>query len=79
MISDEAKVPFYAAGEKGSWQGSSRTRAEVVRGSGAHADMLEQRNLAPNAALVRDILAGSATGAGTAASSTTDSERTHVA
>jgi thioesterase domain-containing protein len=67
VISDEVKMPFYSEGEQGSWQGSSATRSEVVRGFGVHADMLDEHHLALNAAVLLDVLAG------------TGVARTHVA
>ncbi|MGB3442628.1 MAG: amino acid adenylation domain-containing protein [Actinophytocola sp.] len=59
VISDEVKMPFYADGEHGTWQGSSATGAEVLPGFGVHAAMLDERNVALNAAVLRDILTGS--------------------
>jgi thioesterase domain-containing protein len=63
VISDEGKVAFYAASERGTWQGSSRSRAVVFRGFGTHADMLDQEYIARNANLVRGILVGGETNA----------------
>jgi hybrid polyketide synthase/nonribosomal peptide synthetase FtdB len=61
VISDEEKVAFYAAGEPGTWHGSSRSRTAVFGGFGTHADMLDQEYIALNANLVRGILAGGET------------------
>lgn len=61
VISDERKVAFYAAGERGTWQGSSTTHTAVVRGFGTHAEMLDEGYIALNANLMRDILTGSET------------------
>ncbi|GHH72827.1 hypothetical protein GCM10017673_28360 [Streptosporangium violaceochromogenes] len=61
VISDERKVAFYAAGERGTWQGSSTTRTAVVRGFGTHAEMLDEGYIALNANLMRGILTGSET------------------
>jgi hybrid polyketide synthase/nonribosomal peptide synthetase FtdB len=58
VISDERKVAFYAADERGTWHGSSATRTAVFRGFGTHAEMLDQQYIALNANLARDILAG---------------------
>ncbi|MFF0578131.1 non-ribosomal peptide synthetase/type I polyketide synthase [Streptosporangium saharense] len=58
VISDEEKVSFYAAAERGTWHGSSAARTEVFRGSGTHAEMLDQGHIARNADLVREILGG---------------------
>ncbi|MEV8631698.1 amino acid adenylation domain-containing protein [Streptosporangium sp. NPDC051023] len=58
VISDEEKVAFYAAAERGTWHGSSAARTAVLRGFGTHAEMLDQDYIARNANLVRDILAG---------------------
>ncbi|WP_455432703.1 non-ribosomal peptide synthetase/type I polyketide synthase [Streptosporangium soli] len=56
VISDEEKVAFYAAGERGTWHGSSATRTEVLRGFGTHAEMLDEQHLARNAGLTRATL-----------------------
>jgi hybrid polyketide synthase/nonribosomal peptide synthetase FtdB len=58
VISDEEKVAFYAAAERGTWHGASATRTRVLRGFGAHAEMLDQGYAERNAKLARDILAG---------------------
>jgi hybrid polyketide synthase/nonribosomal peptide synthetase FtdB len=63
VISDEQKVAFYAAGERGTWHNSSRSRTAVFRGFGTHAGMLDESYLARNADLVRDILVGGETNA----------------
>ncbi|MFI9782915.1 amino acid adenylation domain-containing protein [Kitasatospora sp. NPDC051984] len=63
VISDQEKVPFYAAGNQGTWHGSSTTRTTVFRGFGSHAEMLDQDFAARNAELTRGILTGGATGA----------------
>ncbi|MEU7564041.1 non-ribosomal peptide synthetase/type I polyketide synthase [Streptomyces eurythermus] len=57
VISDERKVAFYAAGERGTWYGSSATRSTVLCGSGVHADMLDPGHVAHNADLTRSALA----------------------
>ncbi|WP_234470171.1 thioesterase domain-containing protein, partial [Streptomyces sp. MBT70] len=57
VISDERKVAFYAAGERGTWDGSSATRSTVLCGSGVHADMLDPGHVAHNADLTRSALA----------------------
>ncbi|MFE6994023.1 hypothetical protein, partial [Streptomyces pharetrae] len=62
VISDETKADLYAAGLDGSWHGSSTTRTAVLRGSGAHADMLDPGHLEHNARLVRALLADSPDG-----------------
>ncbi|MGX4733426.1 amino acid adenylation domain-containing protein [Kitasatospora griseola] len=63
VISDQEKVPFYAAGNQGTWHGSSSTRTTVFRGFGSHAEMLDQDFAARNAELTRGILTGGASGA----------------
>ncbi|WP_052488514.1 non-ribosomal peptide synthetase/type I polyketide synthase [Streptomyces sp. 150FB] len=57
VISDERKVAFYAAGERGAWHGGSTTSTAVLRGSGAHADMLDPGHIEHNAGLTRTVLA----------------------
>ncbi|MCW2915045.1 MAG: amino acid adenylation enzyme/thioester reductase family protein [Actinomycetia bacterium] len=61
VISDEEKVAFYAADERGTWHGSSATHTAVFRGFGTHAEMLDHEYIASNANLARDILAGGET------------------
>nr|WP_279635930.1 amino acid adenylation domain-containing protein [Kitasatospora cheerisanensis] len=61
VISDEQKVPFYAAGNQGTWHGSSSARTTVFRGFGSHAEMLDQDFAARNAELTRGILTGTRT------------------
>jgi hybrid polyketide synthase/nonribosomal peptide synthetase FtdB len=56
VISDEYKVAFYAAHARGTWHGSSITHTAVLRGYGAHADMLDEKHIARNAGLARNIL-----------------------
>ncbi|MFE4053385.1 amino acid adenylation domain-containing protein [Streptomyces sp. YIM B13518] len=56
VISDEHKAALYAAGEPGSWHGSSTGPTEVLPGSGEHADMLDPGHLEHNAGLVRAVL-----------------------
>ncbi|MFH8375550.1 amino acid adenylation domain-containing protein [Streptomyces cyaneofuscatus] len=58
VITDEEKTALYAAGEHGTWHGSSTATTVVLRGSGVHADMLDPKHLARNAALVRTVLTG---------------------
>lgn len=58
MITDEDKAALYAAGELGTWHGSSTTATAVLRGSGNHADMLDTKHLPRNAELVRLVLTG---------------------
>ncbi|MER6993179.1 amino acid adenylation domain-containing protein [Saccharopolyspora hirsuta] len=58
VISDELKAEQYATGAPGSWHGSSATRNDVHRGSGDHAEMLDEAHLPTNAGLVRGILEG---------------------
>ncbi|MGI8306317.1 non-ribosomal peptide synthetase/type I polyketide synthase [Saccharopolyspora hattusasensis] len=60
VISDHDKAEYYAADAPGSWHGSSATRSDVHRGSGSHAEMLDEAHLPANAGLVREILAGGA-------------------
>ncbi|MFJ4923687.1 amino acid adenylation domain-containing protein [Streptomyces sp. NPDC088725] len=61
VISDNAKEAFYAAGESGSWHGSSATGTTVFRGFGTHAEMLDEKFVERNAGLTRAILTGGAT------------------
>ncbi|MFJ3582077.1 amino acid adenylation domain-containing protein [Streptomyces sp. NPDC090127] len=56
VIADEAKAELYAAGERGSWAGASTTGDRLVRGSGLHAEMLDEKPAAANAALARAAL-----------------------
>ncbi|RKT88760.1 amino acid adenylation domain-containing protein [Saccharopolyspora antimicrobica] len=63
VISDEAKAEQYATGAPGSWHGSSATRSDLHRGSGSHAEMLDETHLPANAGLVRGILQGAGTDA----------------
>ncbi|MGV9268406.1 non-ribosomal peptide synthetase/type I polyketide synthase [Kitasatospora sp. NPDC003701] len=58
VISDDAKVALYAAGEHGTWHGSSATGTAVFRGFGTHAEMLDHEYIARNAGLAREILTG---------------------
>ncbi|MFJ4972580.1 amino acid adenylation domain-containing protein [Streptomyces sp. NPDC088755] len=58
VITDEEKTALYAAGERGTWHGSSTGTTVVLRGSGVHADLLDPKHLARNAALVRTALTG---------------------
>ena len=58
VISDQDKLPFYAAGERGTWHGSSTTRTALFRGFGAHVEMLDQDFARLNADLSRGILSG---------------------
>ncbi|MEU9338939.1 amino acid adenylation domain-containing protein [Streptomyces sp. NPDC048290] len=58
VVSDEAKTAFYAAGERGTWHGTSTVRTEVLRGAGVHADMLDPGCVEHNAGLVREVLTG---------------------
>ncbi|MFJ9977866.1 non-ribosomal peptide synthetase/type I polyketide synthase [Streptomyces cyaneofuscatus] len=60
VITDEEKTALYAAGQHGTWHGSSTATTVVLRGSGVHADMLDPKHLARNAALVRTVLTGDA-------------------
>ncbi|MFD8439214.1 amino acid adenylation domain-containing protein [Streptomyces microflavus] len=60
VITDQEKTALYAAGEHGTWHGSSTGTTVVLRGSGLHADMLDPKHLARNAALVRTVLTGDA-------------------
>jgi amino acid adenylation domain-containing protein len=60
VISDEDKVSFYGAGERGTWFGSSTTHTAVFCGFGKHADMLDKDYVALNANLARRILVGEA-------------------
>ncbi|MFB8139761.1 non-ribosomal peptide synthetase/type I polyketide synthase [Streptomyces parvus] len=60
VITDEEKAALYAAGEHGTWHGSSTGATAVLRGSGVHADMLDAKHLARNAQLVRSVIAGEA-------------------
>ncbi|MET8879380.1 non-ribosomal peptide synthetase/type I polyketide synthase [Streptomyces rubiginosohelvolus] len=58
VITDEEKAALYAAGEHGTWHGSSTGATAVLRGSGVHADMLDAKHLHRNAQLVRSVIAG---------------------
>ncbi|WP_435238367.1 non-ribosomal peptide synthetase/type I polyketide synthase [Streptomyces sp. YPW6] len=60
VITDEEKAALYAAGEHGTWHGSSTGATAVLRGSGVHADMLDAKHLPRNARLVRSVIAGEA-------------------
>ncbi|MCQ1575496.1 non-ribosomal peptide synthetase/type I polyketide synthase [Streptomyces parvus] len=60
VITDEEKAALYAAGEHGTWHGSSTGATAVLRGSGVHADMLDAKHLARNARMVRSVIAGEA-------------------
>ncbi|NED03898.1 amino acid adenylation domain-containing protein [Streptomyces sp. SID6648] len=60
VITDEEKAALYAAGEHGTWHGSSTGATAVLRGSGVHADMLDAKHLLRNAQLVRSVIAGEA-------------------
>ncbi|MFD6201656.1 amino acid adenylation domain-containing protein, partial [Streptomyces rubiginosohelvolus] len=60
VITDEEKAALYAAGEHGTWHGSSTGATAVLRGSGVHADMLDAKHLVRNAQLVRSVIAGEA-------------------
>ncbi|MER6913488.1 amino acid adenylation domain-containing protein [Streptomyces sp. NPDC000594] len=56
VVTDEDSVELYAAGARGAWHGSSTSAHTVLRGSGAHADMLDPGHLGRNAELVRRML-----------------------
>ncbi|MFJ5226339.1 amino acid adenylation domain-containing protein [Streptomyces sp. NPDC088400] len=58
VISDERKAAFYAAGQRGTWHGSSTGRTELLRGFGTHAEMLDDKYLAQNAKLALAALEG---------------------
>ncbi|WP_030226717.1 non-ribosomal peptide synthetase/type I polyketide synthase [Actinoalloteichus caeruleus] len=58
LVSDQDRVDSYAATAPGSWYGGSRTRTTVLRGSGTHAEMLDQEHAEANADLLRVLLAG---------------------
>ncbi|MEU0099840.1 amino acid adenylation domain-containing protein [Streptomyces sp. NPDC006267] len=58
VITDEEKTALYAAGQHGTWHGSSTGVTAVLRGSGVHADMLDAKHLPRNAELVRSVLTG---------------------
>ncbi|ASO20820.1 hybrid polyketide synthase/nonribosomal peptide synthetase FtdB [Actinoalloteichus hoggarensis] len=58
VISDEQKVEFYGAAQRGTWHGTSTTSTSVFRGFGSHAEMLDEGFLAGNADLTREILTG---------------------
>ncbi|MEI7031841.1 non-ribosomal peptide synthetase/type I polyketide synthase [Streptomyces pratensis] len=60
VITDEEKAALYAAGEHGTWHGSSTGVTAVLRGSGVHAEMLDAKHLPRNAELVRTALTGGA-------------------
>ncbi|MFF8962688.1 amino acid adenylation domain-containing protein [Streptomyces globisporus] len=60
VITDEEKAGLYAAGEHGTWHGSSTGATAVLRGSGVHADMLDAKHMLRNAQLVRSVIAGEA-------------------
>ncbi|MFI0116841.1 amino acid adenylation domain-containing protein [Streptomyces globisporus] len=60
VITDEEKAALYAAGEHGTWHGSSTGATAVLRGSGVHADMLDAKHLFRNTQLVRSVIAGEA-------------------
>ncbi|ROV70466.1 non-ribosomal peptide synthetase/type I polyketide synthase [Streptomyces globisporus] len=60
VITDEQKAALYAAGEHGTWHGSSTGATAVLRGSGVHADLLDAKHLPRNAQLVRSAIAGEA-------------------
>ncbi|MFE6918088.1 non-ribosomal peptide synthetase/type I polyketide synthase [Streptomyces rubiginosohelvolus] len=60
VITDEEKAALYAAGEHGTWHGSSTGATAVLRGSGVHADMLDAKHLVRNAQLLRSVIAGEA-------------------
>ncbi|MFG2639417.1 amino acid adenylation domain-containing protein [Streptomyces sp. NPDC048370] len=56
VIADEAKAELYEAGQRGSWAAASTTGNRLVRGSGLHAEMLDEKPAARNAALARAAL-----------------------
>ncbi|MFI8195223.1 amino acid adenylation domain-containing protein [Streptomyces sp. NPDC085942] len=56
VITAEEKAALYAAGQHGTWHGSSTGTTAVLRGSGVHADMLDAAHLPRNAELVRSTL-----------------------
>ncbi|MDT9687069.1 amino acid adenylation domain-containing protein [Streptomyces sp. P9(2023)] len=56
VIADEAKAELYAVGLRGSWAAASTTGNRLVRGSGPHAEMLDEKPAARNAALARAAL-----------------------
>ncbi|APU15628.1 MULTISPECIES: hybrid non-ribosomal peptide synthetase/type I polyketide synthase [Actinoalloteichus] len=62
VISDEQKVEFYGAAQRGTWHGTSTTSTSVFRGFGSHAEMLDEDFLAGNAGLTREILTGGGVG-----------------
>ncbi|PWW63313.1 non-ribosomal peptide synthetase/type I polyketide synthase [Actinokineospora spheciospongiae] len=56
VLSDESKAEKYAQGAKGSWHGTSTAGTVVLRGSGAHEEMLDGEHLEHNAALLLEVL-----------------------
>ncbi|MGW2014250.1 non-ribosomal peptide synthetase/type I polyketide synthase [Streptomyces sp. NPDC001927] len=84
VIADEAKAELYAAGQRGSWAAASTTGNRLVRGSGLHAEMLDEKPAARNAALARaalddDIAAAAREGLTFLAAAPTTEEETDVA
>jgi hybrid polyketide synthase/nonribosomal peptide synthetase FtdB len=61
VISDEAKASLYAAGQRGSWHTASSTVSRLVRGTGLHAEMLDEKPAGRNAALVLSALGNGTT------------------
>ncbi|GAA1160419.1 hypothetical protein GCM10009654_15860 [Streptomyces hebeiensis] len=64
VISDERKTAFYAAGQRGTWHGSSSVGTVLLRGGGTHAEMLDEKHLPRNAELTLSVLVGANSPAG---------------
>ncbi|MFJ6214784.1 amino acid adenylation domain-containing protein [Streptomyces sp. NPDC092296] len=58
VLSDTDKAALYAEGNPGSWYGSSDIGADVLRGFGTHAEMLDDKYLPRNAELMHGVLTG---------------------
>ena len=64
VIADQDNLPGHQVGGEGSWHGSSTSRTVLLKGSGAHDEMLDGEHAERNAALWRAVLTGEETRAG---------------
>jgi hybrid polyketide synthase/nonribosomal peptide synthetase FtdB len=64
VLSDHTTLDRYRAGRHGSWHGHSTSRTALLKGAGAHAEMLDGDHARLNAELWRAILSGKETSVG---------------
>ena len=57
VVADASKFEFYQTGQQGSWNLSSQLEVNLHKGSGAHADMLDDGHVNKNAAFIMTAIA----------------------